>query len=1223
VGTRVTDPVTTALIVAGAKKLGAFAVDWAKGGPPERLAAALAARVSENDFQLLSFESLARDDDYRDFVSDTRQQLQFDDWRAAEIVSRHVGDVRGDVEHEALVRRIVALLRALLPAVVPGGSEALGLQTALQHEDAVKTQEGLEANQQKLEAIHEAITAALASGTEAQRTESPLILDRRWLTGRASDRWARLIETNPDAAADLKRQLGEKPTAERIRDYVAATDRGESEVWDTVVAIVDELGDWQLLEQVALRYVDSEGADPVRGLAWAAGAADLRSDSGARDALLQKARALNERHPSLLLVEARVSQDPRQRLEILDRVVPRDDVQRVALESARAHAHFEAGNIDAAFAAVGRAKAVDEDDLLAAEVEAALIVADAREGKGLTWHNAETAVSDLTRVRDRLRAANRFDLSAEVAGKIAQVHLLFGGGPGDIRGIVSSLAPEERGRDEAALLAASLLASGEATAALELLPEAPRAEYARFVFASALLRTDPERFLRDGVPIMDQLLTAQDEALRLEAAWLRAGASLLDTPAPVSEMAMTVLDERDPVRARLHRAGVAARADAAEADAILAAGGEQPELLIERARLAADKGDWASAIPLYRRVSQLDPTPINKLAFADALREANELDAARDDALAIARRGDYPPHVRTTAYKLAYGLLQRGGDLEAQAALAEEWLDFDDSDRQLLWSYVWSLARLARYRDARSVIERRGLHPGVQEAELFAEVLIHTSPPEEALEKLVALADQLPEEVRGIEAGLAFLTLSADVSKVSPEMIERAAERLQSYPERFTDAPIERFAIDPADPLREIRPHLERRARAVAEISEALTQGEVPLAAVAATVGRDIGTLLLGLNWLPLGFGNVALDELELQDARNAIGNPVVWESTSINIAGGLGRGLFGKIKAAFQTPTIAQAVVDDARLGARDALTADPTATLRIDPTTGETVFHEYAPGELDREKHRAASVLGLLEGLAVVPNIDEATEGEVGTWVREAGHLDNPALATAEATLAVAERTGRPVYSDDPVLRGHVKGIGVGAFGTACLLGAMLERNMVERGEVDEAIATLLRSGAQGIPINAYDPAAAARAADWCVTSDLRAFLLDRRRWNNDFEENLKRWHRFLRIASTEATFPQFQRWVFRVVDAMMLALPDNEPENIVAVSAVGAMSEPITDAEKAYRQRLIDALDFVRQFYGVQKHVGQLVVEWQRRAEESSAAEGADADAGASTNEPAEAG
>jgi tetratricopeptide (TPR) repeat protein len=731
------------------------------------------------------------------------------------------------------------------------------------------------------------------------------------------------------------------------------------------------------------------------------------------------------------------------------------------------------------------------------------------------------------------------------------------------------------------------------------LPTEPRDDYARFVFASALLRADARRFLEDGIPILDELLGTPDQALRVEVAWLRTGAALVDFPAPESDEALAVLDEHDPVRARLYRAAVAERADPAEADAILVAGGEQPEFLIERGRLAAKADDWEKAIELYRRVTQLDPAPINQLAFADALRDAGEREAARLEALAIARRSEHPPYIRDTAYRLAYTISQERGDLEAQADIAEEWLSFDDHNPRVAWSFVWSLARLARYRDARSVIERRHLWPAdEQDAEVFADVLIHTTPPEEALERLVAVANEVPG-VRGVEARLAMLAVTVDAERVPPDLLEAAAERLVSYPERFPEGGMERFEIDLSDPLSALRPHLEHRAQAAAHVSDAVTRGEVPLAALAAATGRDIGSLLLGLNLLPLGFGNAPLDADELEDARQAVGQAVVWESTSINIAGGLGRALFTKIRGAFQTPTIAQAVVDDARLGAHDATAAQPAGTIGMNPTTGEIFYHTYEPGDLDRETHRANSVLDLLDGLNVSPNVDESGEGPIGKWLREDGHLENPALATAEATLAVVERTGLSLYSDDPVLRAHAKRLGVGAFGTPSLLQAMQEQGMVDIAEVEEAIAILLRSGAQGIPIDLFDPVAAARGAQWGFTPELRMFLLDARRWNNDVDANLRRWHGFLRSAAADATYAQFQRWVFRVVDAMVLALPDNDLELIVAYFVVAAMEEQSTEVERSYRRRLLTALDLVRACYGITKSVGQLMTEWQQRA------------------------
>ena len=297
--------------------------------------------------------------------------------------------------------------------------------------------------------------ARIEASADAQRAETRVVVDTRWLGGRASDAWARLVESDPTSAAQLKADLGEEPTPETVRQYASDVQSAAPEVWETLVSIADDLGEWGLLRDVALRYAAADGADRVRGLAWAAGAANLAGDVEARDEFLREAREVDARHPSLLMVEARITPDPRERLRILDLIDSLDDRQRVAVEAARAHALYEAGDLDAAFVAVRRAKAIEKDDLLASEVEAALLVEDARAGKGLTWMNASIAVDDLSRVRDRVRQSRRFDLSVELAGKIAQVYLLFGGGPHDIKGVASGLMPEERRRDESAQLAAA------------------------------------------------------------------------------------------------------------------------------------------------------------------------------------------------------------------------------------------------------------------------------------------------------------------------------------------------------------------------------------------------------------------------------------------------------------------------------------------------------------------------------------------------------------------------------------------------------------------------------------------------------------------------------------------------------------------------------------------------------------------------------------------------
>lgn len=1185
------DPVLIELITTGVSRLGPYAVTWAKGPVHERMAAALAGRMEENEFQLLSFDSLAKDEEYEALIEDAFKNLQLDDSRARSVLRQHVDDIRGEAETEALVGQIAALLRFLLPMFAPGGSAALALQTGLQHQEAAQ---GFRALEEQLSEIHAAVRATAATPPE------PLVIEREWLAGRSADAWVRLIETDAQEGARLRAELGVEPSTETVRAFLERTETAVPAVWETVMSIASEAGNAELAQEAAIRYARSEGADRARGLAWAASLADQLEDHGARDTLIAEAQALDPEHPSLLLLRARLITDPHERLELLKRISPIDARQEAALEGHLALTYFQAGDLDAAYAAVERAKAADPEELLTMEVEASLIILEAQDGRGLAWQRAEKALEDLERVRERLRTTKRFDQSTQIAGRMTQVHQLFGSGPNEIRAIASTLLPEERQRDESAQVAAALLAVGDAPSALELLPEDPDDEFARFVRASALLRADPQRFLEEGVPVLDALLEAEDVDLRVEAAWMRAGAALLDEPAPESSAAVEILAQRDPVRIRLYEAFRASGADPERAEEILAAGGEQAELLVERGRLAASTQDWLRALPLYGRAVRLDPSPINRLAFAHALREAGQLEEARDEALELARRSDYSPYVRDTAYRLAYTITQQKGEVAAQARLVEEWLDTADSPK-VAWSLVWSLARLARYSEARSIIERRHLRPDDEaNAVLYADVVIHTSPPKEALEELLSTDEAVPN-VRSIEARIAMLAHAISPEGIDPELIDRAVAVARAYPERFPDGGIEQVEIDPADPFAAIRPRLEERAAVVAATSEAVAQGQAPIAALAAATGRDIGALMLSLIALPLGSGSEEVDAIELDAARRAVDNPVVWESTAINIAGGLGAALFTKIKAAFQTPTVAQAVIEDARLGAHDALTANPSGTLGIDPSTGQVFYHEYVAGELERETHRAKSILGLLEGLDVVADSDEAHEGDIGRSVREQGYLDNPALATAAATLAVIERTAYPLYSDDPQLRDAARQLGLGAFGTPALLVAMQERGMVDAAEVAEAVGKLLRSGIQGLPVALFDAIAEARAADWRLTPALRAFLLDTRRWNNDLDANLLRWHAFLRIAAAEAPIWLFQRWVFRVVDAMVLSLPDtNSPEVLVAAVAMASVAGELTEDEQEYRRKLLESLNFVRQFYGIEKRVGVLVYEWLARAE-----------------------
>jgi tetratricopeptide (TPR) repeat protein len=1188
------DPITSGALAKGAARIGTFAIDWAKGPTAHRVAAGLGARLEERDFEIFNFKSLDNDERYWDFVAEFESTSAFDEARISEILRRHVVDQRGEKESAESIARVIVVMRALLPQVMKGGSPALGAASALQHQDHLDQMRELRELRESIQAVR----------SDAASTRVVIAVDRTWVSGRrAAAAWERLFERDPEAAASLREALGQEPTVETVRAYLASEASDAGAIWETVVHIADGFGDWELLRDVALRYADTDGADRARGLTWAAGAELQLGHTTEAEKLLAKAEKLDAQHPSIALVRARAVEDAEERVYLLRQIEPRDDDQRLALEGALAHAYQQLNDPDAAYAAIKRAREIDPDDLLVAEIEAALIVQEVISGKTTNWHAGEKALADLDRVRERLLAVGRFDLSAQIAGKIAQLHLLFGDSQ-KIKELADSLASDERRREELGLLAAAVLSVGEPADALALLPEKPESEYSRFVFASALMTTDKKKFLSDGIRILDELLDASDPQIQVEAAWIRAGAAHLDEPAPPSERASALLRERDPVRGLLIDADAAT--DPAEAERILESGGEVAELLIERGRIASRRGDWETALELYRRATTAMPTAINKLALAHALRESGDGEAAKALALEVARSDLNAPGIRDSAYTLAYGLTQRHGDVEAQIALAEEWSGTTEPSPRLLWSLVWSLVRVGRYADAKSVIERYELEPDDDDgAALFADVRAHTiNAPEEQLPKLLELADRFDHEIPAIEFRIMMAALAVDDEKVDAEAFRRGTERVQTFPTRYPEGMVA-VEIDPDDPLRHIQPMLEQRARAVQTVAKGVTTGDAPFAALAATTGRDIGSLTLAVNLLPLGFGSSDLDEFELEDARAALGKGAVIDSLAINVAGGLGDGIFKKIKLAFKTLAVPQAVVDDARLGAYDASSPIASATLGFDPEANRVYYQELDEAEQARAEHRAKAILQLLDGMTVEQNVVGGGSGPIEEAVHAQGDVERPALATAGATLAVAERTGSAVYSDDRFVRLHARRLGLPAFGTASLLAAMTEKGMITPEERTVAIELVLQTGAQGIPVDLFDPVAHARAAGWNLTFALRTFLLDNRRWNEEFDANLRRWLDFLRVVFDEAP-ERFGTWVFRVADAAILALSQNPPLAMLTAVALAATAGAQSETEPSFRAALLNELERIRFHYNVIPTVKSSVGRWVEASAQSSEAE-----------------
>jgi hypothetical protein len=136
--------------------------------------------------------------------------------------------------------------------------------------------------------------------------------------------------------------------------------------------------------------------------------------------------------------------------------------------------------------------------------------------------------------------------------------------------------------------------------------------------------------------------------------------------------------------------------------------------------------------------------------------------------------------------------------------------------------------------------------------------------------------------------------------------------------------------------------------------------------------------------------------------------------------------------------------------------------------------------------------------------------------------------------------------------------------------------------------------------------------------LTPEVETLLRDKARWNNDLNGTLRRWLDFLRIAAIEASWKQFNRWVFRVVDAMALALPDNDIRLVLAVIVEGAEQSPRYPGEPRFRWLLQHELDAIRVFYGVDDRISVLVGLQQQEAARAERAKLA-AETAADADEP----
>ena len=472
----------------------------------------------------------------------------------------------------------------------------------------------------------------------------------------------------------------------------------------------------------------------------------------------------------------------------------------------------------------------------------------------------------------------------------------------------------------------------------------------------------------------------------------------------------------------------------------------------------------------------------------------------------------------------------------------------------------------------------------VNQAELLAAVLEDAGDAELAARRTAELSDRFDRPER-LEAQFLMAALRVRPEARLEDLHEEIEQRLASFPERFPDSKLIRAVpIDASSPegIDEFfREHIEPGAEHVHEIAEQLRRGEAPISSLAAVVGKPVSVVTLQLgNALPLAFGDDTLSGLEQESAAQAVGRAVIWDPAAITVVASLQPAVSELLRTAFPASLTAQATIDDVNR-ARDtpSLERDEYSVLGYDAASGRRFMLERPGDEIAREREAITRAVAIAQTLQVKPDVDPGKPTEVDGFFE--AEERNPAFATWPASIALAQREGKPLYSDDRFIRVNARRFGIPAFGTLATLEVLTRRGFISEEQRLAARAQLRNQGAMGIGTSIDELFTEARANNWLLTRGVAFPLLDPTFWAPTPVEAFRTWAAFLRTVHEEAP-DRFEAWVRRFLDAASRNLPGRS-FGFLAQSLLLIAWQPFNPQARSFAQALITALRRARNVFG----------------------------------------
>jgi hypothetical protein len=1024
--------------------------------------------------------------------------------------------------------------------------------------------------------------------SEQSASPEPLLGQGRGLdVASQQDYLEQLREASPEDAARLEALVQENGVlriALAIRNQELAA--GSLDLLVTAGRIVAKDGFHQDAEQAYLQasHLDLEDWQRARQFVRAASMANLQGSRERFDRHLNEARQLCPGLPALAIAEARVSSDPGFMLTRLEDIASEDREEQALIHQTRAQAHLSLEDEESAQAEFDLARAASPDNVSVREFEAILPwllaqrqIANGEQPDGGALLQAATRFRELAA---DARREQRPDEAGHLSARASEALMLAGEYDAAQRVLEGLHDPELLSPDAALAAGRAALIAQRPDLALKFVPATSVAGEARLIRADAQSSSADPQVRSEGLGVLAALLTSPDEAIRSQAAFARLVAAASDVEVEWDTQAAEIVKEVRPeaeVSLRAERAHTLG--DATEAQRLLLPYAGRLQSLRRLRDYAASDGDWAAVADRSRELIRRGGADVrDRLALADAQQHLGHGPEALAAFLEIARDPSVEPAMREAAFGGAMQISGADRDYTAIRDLAREWHEALPESQDGVWNYAFGLARLQEHDEAYTVLIDAGAEPDtIDRATLFAEVLRSANVPKaDALRRLVDLSDRFDRKVEALEVLLIATALEGEdeEEQAPPEAVERVQDAMAHFGDRFPESQAIRAFPAPQTPeeieafLKEMagdQPALQQQA------NDAVRDGRAPVNALAAVSPYGVAETWLRLRALPLGFCLDALDQADLDAADDAVGGAAVFDSAALAVLSLLPEEARNRMTNALPGSLISNEALHDA--GAQHLGGRKPAATT-VQDAEGNVAIAPVAAEDHERRQEQLAYVLKVAKSLEARPAVGKGAEEELVRLYEEG--QETPDLRAATASVLLAKRTGKTLYSDDRWMREFARHQGVPAFGSLALLKVLAQRGVIAAELLRESRLALAAKRGWGVALSREELIEEGAQAGYYLTPALTGGLNDRAAWRGRPAHTCEELAAFLG-AVHEAQRERFQIWVHRVVDAGMSSVPEMHPSWISEVLLLMAWSyggEQAALSDKTF-QALIDEI------------------------------------------------